>query len=83
MKTNLEIAAELIAADIRNLNNIEEYCGEPDFTEQDAIDRAMLSSIVGDLLEILHRRQDRQRREWENSQFSLTPPGPRFNKKFT
>lgn len=21
--------------------------------------------------------------EWENSQFSLTPPGPRFNKLFT
>ncbi len=67
MRTNLEIAAELIAADIRNLNNIEEYCGEPDFTEQDTLDRTMLSSIVGDLLEILHRRQDRQRREWENS----------------
>ena len=67
MRTNLEIAAELIAADVRNLNNIEEYCGKPDFTEQDAIDRAILSSIVGDLLEILHRRQERQRIEWENS----------------
>ena len=22
-------------------------------------------------------------KEWENSQFSLTPPGPRFNKLFT
>ena len=67
MRTNLEIAAELIATDIRNLNNIEEYCGYPDFTEQDAIDRAILSSIVDDLLEILHRRQDHQRKEWENN----------------
>ena len=56
----LEIAAELIAADIRNLNDIEEYSGEPDFTEQDAIDRAVLTAIVGDLLDILHRRQTRE-----------------------
>ena len=67
MRTNLEIAAELIAADIRNLNNIEEYCGYPDFTEEDAKDRETLSSMVDGLLAILHRRLAKQQQEWENS----------------
>lgn len=67
MRTNLEIAAELIAADVRNLNNIEEYCGYPDFNRLDAIERDKLSKMVNDLLIIIYRRQERQRIEWENS----------------
>lgn len=67
MKTNLEIAAELIAADVRNLNCIEEYCGYPDFNRLDAIERDKLSKMVNELLIIAHRRQERQRQEWENS----------------
>ncbi len=80
MKTNLEIAAELIAADVRNLNDIKEYCGYPDYTEEDEIDRKTLEAMVNTLLNIIH---ERQRTNWEDRQFSLTPPGPRFNKKFT
>lgn len=78
MRTNLELAAELIAADIRNLNDIEEYCGEPEFDRQMYFDRKRLSEMVEELLGIIHRRQER-----ENNQFSLTPPGLRFNKYFT
>ncbi len=72
MRTNLEIATELIAADVRNLNDIEEFCGYPDFNRLDAIERDKLSKMVNELLIIIHRRQKRQRIEWENSQFSLT-----------
>lgn len=67
MRTNLEIAVELIAADVRNLNNIEEYCGYPDFNQLDAIERDKLSKIVDELLSIIYRRQNRQRIEWENA----------------
>lgn len=67
MRTNLEIAAELIAADVRNLNDIEEYCGEPEFDRQMYFDRKRLNEIVEELLGIIHRRQERQRTEWENS----------------
>ena len=64
MRTNLEIAAELIAADVRNLNNIEEYCGSPDFTEQDYLDRRELELMISKLQTIYHRREDRRRKEW-------------------
>ena len=67
MRTNLEIAAEFIAADVRNLNDIEKYCGYPDFNRLDAIERDKLSKMVNDLLIIIHRRQERQRIEWENN----------------
>ena len=67
MKTNLEIAVKLIAADVRNLNDLEKYCGYPDFNRLDAIERDKLSKMVNDLLTIIHRRQERQRIEWENS----------------
>ena len=64
MRTNLEIAAELIFAEVRNLNNIKEYCGYPEYTEEDEIDRKTLEAMVNTLLSIVH---ERQRKEWENS----------------
>lgn len=62
MRTNLEIAAELIAADVRNLDALEEYCGEPEFDRQDYFDKKRLNEMVEELLGILHRRQDKWRR---------------------
>lgn len=61
MRTNLEIAAELIAADVRNLNNIKEYCGYPDYTEEDEIDKKNLEAMVNTLLNII---RERQRTNW-------------------
>lgn len=78
MKTNLERAAELIAADIRNLNDIEKYCGYPEFSREDYYDRNTLQIILEKILSIEHERQRKGDR-----QFSLTPPGPKFNKYFT
>ncbi len=57
MRTNLEIAAELIFAEVRNLSNIKEYCGYPDYTEEDEIDRKTLEAMVSALLDIIHKRQ--------------------------
>ena len=54
---NLEIAAELISAEVRNLNDIKEYCGYPDYTEEDEIDRKTLEVMVKTLLSIIHERQ--------------------------
>ena len=63
MRTNLEIAAELIFAEVRNLNNIKEYCGYPDYTEEDEIDRKTLEAMVNTLLSIIY---ERQRANWED-----------------
>ena len=63
MRTNLEVAAELIAAEVRNLNALKEYCGYPEYTEEDEIDRKTLETMVDTLLRIIH---EHQRVNWEN-----------------
>ena len=60
MRTNLEIAAELIAADIRNLNDLEKYCGYPEFSRVDYYDRNILQIILEKILSIEHERQRRE-----------------------
>ena len=60
MRTNLEIAAELIAAEISNLNNLEKYCGYPEFSRVDYYDRNILQIILEKILSIEHERQRRE-----------------------
>ena len=63
MRTNLEIAAELIAAEVRNLNALKECCGYPDYTEEDEIDRKTLEAMATLLQNIIY---ERQLTNWEN-----------------
>lgn len=60
MRTNLENAAEFIAAEIRHLNDIEEYCGYPEFSRVDYYDRNILQIILEKILSIEHERQRKE-----------------------
>ena len=66
MKTNLELAAELIAAEVNRLNNLKEHCSYPKFNRLDEIEYDKLFQMVYELSIIIHRRQERQKQEEKN-----------------
>ena len=61
MKPAIEMAIEFLYADIRNLRDLEDYVGYPEFTERDALDRREEERILDTLQRIYHARQHR----WE------------------
>ena len=53
------MAIEFLYADIRNLRDLEDYVGYPEFTERDALDRREEERILDTLQRIYHMRQQR------------------------